>query len=79
MWNINKLTWIPVGTYIDLKVIPPNVIKDFISSLTSKDIDAYRSRIHAARMQIFSRVSVNSYNQFLKGVYEKIRLLQNKE
>jgi glycosyltransferase involved in cell wall biosynthesis len=77
--NNNDLTHIPKDTYIDLTQIPPSGIKDFLSKLTSQQVTAYRTRIYEKRMQIFSDVSVNAYNRFLKILYKQVICIGDKK
>jgi len=54
--------------YIDLKKYSPTEIGAKLRNITRKEIEQYQKNIENKKMEILSKVSIESYNYFLKNI-----------
>ena len=66
--NKNNLLGIPDDCYIDLKQIKPSDLPVFIDHIDDNFIELFRGNIYKKRMDIFEKVSINTYARMIENV-----------
>ena len=75
--NKNKLLEIPEDCYIDLKNIKPCDLPSFIDNMDYADIELLRKNIYKNRMDIFQKVSINTYTKLVESIIMDNRITHN--